>query len=391
MAFIPKIDEMIEAADDSGGGLTCGVEIEFLVPSVHLSTPDPDPDIEDQHLYRTDAVNAGSVKKEIFEKLLKTLTELCGERFRSMDDDKFLPPHRNVVDYSCWRLGRDITVAKGIDDTDPWARITERPYQWTDCELTSPVMDVVDYEKEVEKICRALKTIRIHLNRSTAVHVHVGRGDQPFSLLTVMKFATLYWFTEKAIMALHHPSRRENSHCFLLTEFSDLAKRTQDEFDLDEPYLDDEGLELMDRHVPKAGLTELQRRQLRQLWGSAEMPEIAELMRRAPEGVPLSKAAGNRGSVGFRRFQPEGKTGGNTQTFEWRHMASTLDAQHINQWIMVCMQFTDFCRLSTEAEFKKCLQEIIDKGADYSASDLLMTLCPASASTYTWTKINQRD
>lgn len=69
MAYIQKIDEMIEASEDSGGTLSCGVEMEFLVPSVHLLESDPDPDLKDQHLYRTIERSPGAVKKEICAKL----------------------------------------------------------------------------------------------------------------------------------------------------------------------------------------------------------------------------------------------------------------------------------------------------------------------------------
>ncbi|KAI1160658.1 putative amidoligase enzyme-domain-containing protein [Nemania serpens] len=340
MAYIQKIDEMIEASEDSGGTLSCGVEMEFLVPSVHLLESDPDPDLKDQHLYRTIERSPGAVKKEICAKLLETLRQLCGVPFRNMDDDEFLPPHDNVVDYSCWRIGRDITVNKDND-----LGFTEGPYQWTDCELTSPVMSSTDYVEQIDKICGVLKTIRIHLNQSTAVHVHVGRGDEPFSLLTIKKFSTLYWFTEKAILELHHPSRLDNKYCFRLTKFSDLATKAQADFDADEHYLDAEGLKQMDRHVPKAALTALQHRQIRRIWGCANMEE------------------------------PEGKTGGNIQTFEWRQMSGSVNADHINQWVKACVEFTDFCRHSSEARFKELVEHItVERGAGYSGIELLQTL-----------------
>lgn len=176
-------------------------------------------------------------------------------------------------------------------------------------------------------------------------------------------------------MELHHPSRLDNKYCFRLTKFSDLATKAQADFDADEHYLDAEGLKQMDRHVPKAALTALQHRQIRRIWGCANMEEVAELMKKAAEGVPLSQAAGNRGSMGFRRFQPEGKTGGNIQTFEWRQMSGSVNADHINQWVKACVEFTDFCRHSSEARFKELVEHItVERGAGYSGIELLQTL-----------------
>lgn len=175
-------------------------------------------------------------------------------------------------------------------------------------------------------------------------------------------------------MEMHHPSRRDNKYCFRLTKFSNLAVKTRAELEDEEDYLDAEGLNLMVRYVPQGSLPGPQRRQIRRIWGCADMEEIAELMKKAPEGIPLSKAEGNRGSVGFRRFQPEGKTGGNIQTFEWRHMAGSLNEYHVNQWIKACVGFTDFCRVSEPAPFRGLVDHIVNIGEYYSGIELLQML-----------------
>ncbi len=106
--------------------------------------------------------------------VVETLQQLDGIPFRAMDDDNFHPPHDNVVIYDSWRLGGDGTVNK---------HGAEGPYNWTNCELTSPVMGSHDYGTKIEDVCRVLQAVRIHLNKSTAVHIHVGRGNEPFRLV----------------------------------------------------------------------------------------------------------------------------------------------------------------------------------------------------------------
>ncbi|KAI0902997.1 putative amidoligase enzyme-domain-containing protein [Ustulina deusta] len=343
MASIPKIDEMIEALDDSNGTLTCGVEFEFLLPSIHYMAKDPDPDIKNKRLYKSTSGDPEDIKTEVREQLLETLQQLDGIPFRAMDDDNFHPPHDNVVIYDSWRLGGDGTVNK---------HGAEGPYNWTNCELTSPVMGSHDYGTKIEDVCRVLQAVRIHLNKSTAVHIHVGRGNEPFSLLTVKKFATLYWLTEKAIFELHHPSRHDNRCCLSLTNYSVLAIKSQAALDVEGRNLGDGG-PTMEDYVPGASLTQLRRAQLRCIWDCGSIEE--------------------RGSVGFLRFLPAGKTGGNIQTFEWRQMSGSVDANHINQWAKACIAFTDFCRLSNKATFKKLIGEVIEK-ENYTGIELLEAL-----------------
>ncbi|KAI3320338.1 putative amidoligase enzyme-domain-containing protein [Xylariaceae sp. AK1471] len=341
MACIPKIDEMIEAPDDSEGTLTCGVELEFLVPSINWRAPDPDPDV-DQYVCRSVLSSQGDITGEVRDQVLETLQQIDDVPFSLSNDDAFYPPHENVVIYDSWRLGRDGSVSKHGD-----VGLAEGPYHWTSCELSSVVMGPDEYSKQIEDVCRVLRSFRIHLNESTSVHVHIGRGDEPFSLLTVKKFSTLYWLTEKAILELHHPSRQNNKFSFHLTKCSVLASKSQATLDRDEQGLNDEGLLTMDDYVPKTGLTEFRYSQLRRIWGCKNIEE---------------------------RFLPAGKSGGNIQTFEWRQMSGSLDADHINQWVKFCMTFTNFCRLSDKPTFNKFAETVIQKGEDYTGMELLKAL-----------------
>ncbi|KAI0421561.1 hypothetical protein F5X98DRAFT_370691 [Xylaria grammica] len=368
MASIPKIDDMIEARGDSAGTLTCGVELEFLVPSVNYLARDPDPNIKNQRLYKSRSRDLEDIKTEVREQLLKTLRQLKDIPFRAMDDDDFHPPHDNVVVYDSWRLGRDSTVGRHAG-----RGLSRGPYDWTNCELTSSVMDSNEYAAKIGDVCRVLKSVRIYLNESTAVHVHVGRGDEPFSLLTVKKFAVLYWLTEKAILELHHPSRHDNKYSFRLTKYSTLASGSWVALNDGARKLDN-GDRTMGDYIPEASLTTLRRAQLRRIWDCGSIEEVAKLMQGGCRKGLKYQAAHKRGSVGFQRFLPAGKTGGNIQTFEWRQMAGSVDAGHINQWVKFCIAFTDFCRLSNGPAFKRLVGEIIEKGEGLTGIELLEVL-----------------
>lgn len=81
MAYIEKFAKMVEAEDDKDGMLTCGVELEFLVPSIQIGTEDPDPDITDLRLFRT----SGNVQQMEYE-VRSELRKWFSSRFSSSYD-----------------------------------------------------------------------------------------------------------------------------------------------------------------------------------------------------------------------------------------------------------------------------------------------------------------
>ncbi|KAI8626451.1 putative amidoligase enzyme-domain-containing protein [Xylariaceae sp. FL1651] len=366
MEYIPKLDDIIEAYDDSEGNLTCGVELEFLIASVESRDPDPHPELS-QRVYKPTEYLPPDYKRDILEQVLETLQQQLEEiPFRLTDDDDFHPPHDNVPIYDAWRLGLDVTVRKTEG-------VPIGPYTWVNCELSSVVMGPNEYAKQIQDVCRVLATLRVHLNESTSVHVHVGRGDEPFSLLTLKKFATLQWLTERVLLELHHPSRLNNKYCYRLNKCSQLATKSQAALSAEERNLDEKGVDQMDKFVPM-GLTKLRHSQIRHIWGCKTIQEVALLMQGDREKIPSSRAMFERGAVGFQRFLPAGKSGGNLQTFEWRQMSGSIDAKHINQWVKTCLAFTDFCRLSNPATFKKLIEKVIQKGKSYTGFELLRDL-----------------
>ncbi|KAI1145194.1 putative amidoligase enzyme-domain-containing protein [Nemania diffusa] len=371
MAYIEKFAKMVEAEDDKDGMLTCGVELEFLVPSIQIGTEDPDPDITDLRLFRT----SGNVQQMEYEVRMETLQQSIGHQsFRDMDYDQLHGSGTNVLDYTIWRLGCDVSVTKS---SDPERDVG--PYDWTGCELTSPVMKSDDYIEQFQEVCEVLKTLRVHINGSAGVHVHVGLGNEPFSLLTLKKFATLYLWTEKAFLELQHPSRRSNAHCHRLADYSQVTNKSQ-------ALLRDEGprwnttfrvFALMTEYLPLDDLSNLQYNQVNYIWYCNNMEEVATLMQGEVRPTFFSVPLFDRGSVGFERFLPAGPAGmagGNIQTFEWRQMSGSIDADHISQWVNVCLKFTDFCRLSDKDTFRNLVQKVIKKGKDYTGIELLEDL-----------------
>ncbi|KAI0966156.1 hypothetical protein F4678DRAFT_450260 [Xylaria arbuscula] len=248
------------------------------------------------------------------------------------------------------------------------------PYAWTGCELTSPVLADHDYAIEIENVCRVLNRIRIHLNETTAVHVHVGPGNEPFSLLTVKRFATLYWFTEEAILQLHHPSRYANGHCLRSTRHSMLAGLSQEYLETKLKYSEDNMTE-MAFHIPAHNMTSLEYAHACYIWACSTIDEVARLMSNRRHIILSDGIYFDRGwLIGLKRFSPAGETGREFWTFEWRHMSGSLNADHINQWVKVYGAFTHLCRTADSATFYLFLKAIMEKGHHYNGYHLLSAL-----------------
>ncbi|KAI5922458.1 hypothetical protein F4810DRAFT_711572 [Camillea tinctor] len=364
---IPKYEEIIDVEDDSQGALTFGFELEFLLATLEGDQPDPDTD-ESRDPLRTVVLDSKdrntflNIKSQV-DKHLINLLETEGLPTRSEEEEKFHPSNNIIPIYNEWRISKDLSVFMKNS-------IGAESYRWHSREVSSIVMgsDNPGYPNQIEKVCRALRKGRLHLNDTASVHVHVGRGDESFSLLTIKKFATLYWLTEAPLMKLQHPCRQSNKWCFHLTQMSNLAAKTSGGSAAGYRALAFSSLGKMNEFVPYQ-LSEPLRTQFRWIWGCAKIEELAELMEGFPKMVQCP-----RGSVGFTRFLPADETGGNTQTFEWRQMAASLDPDHILRWIRVCVAFTDFARGSTAEEFKGLLRTILERGSSYTGFDLLESL-----------------
>ncbi|KAI2628573.1 hypothetical protein GGR54DRAFT_636290 [Hypoxylon sp. NC1633] len=345
---VSKWDKIIESPDDSRGPLTFGIELEFLVPFIKKGEEDPHPK-EERPPFRCSFV-------EFDRQILDVIEPFSHIRFRSQLKDLYHPPHNNVVRYDSWRLVKDASV-KYVGP--------KFEYLWAGREVTSDVMrsdDPVWYVKRITDVCRAIRETRVHLNRTTSVHVHVGRGDESFSLLTMKKFATLIFYVDEMLLKLHHPWRQKSSHCRLIALTSRLGKKTMKELMEGGDPLDSAQAGQMDEFVPIAPDV------MRTQQATKSIEDLAYLM-----CDPILNGF-VRGSVAFRRFMPAGSSGGNTHTFEFRQMAGCLEPGPIIHWVRVCLALVDYARLSEPPKYKALLWKVLNGEVDASALLLELNL-----------------
>lgn len=254
---IPKFDEIIETPDDSKGPLTFGVELEFLVPIIeNNSWSDPHPQ-DGRDAFRHDCeadvhwldLDHEWLNENFHDSIRRALEKTCDICFRLSIEDIFHEPHDNVPFYDVCRLTEDATVkfeARHFTD--------HKAYEWRGMEVTTDVMrcdDATFYRQRIKDVCRSIRSVRVHLNETCGVHVHVGHGDESFSLVTMKKFSTLIFLVDELLLDLHHPSRRHNEHCKLLKYSSFVHKLTLEELMADgRVYLSSAQREEKNKFVP---------------------------------------------------------------------------------------------------------------------------------------------
>ena len=230
--------------------------------------------------------------------LLKSLQKIPNFAVEGEEGDRYVAPHDNVLIYDHWRLIQDASVQMPKLPSYPGWRFPA--YQWDGMELTSEVLSSTDPDRvrKITEVCRTIRSHRVHLNGNTSVHIHVGRGDDGFTIKTVKKLITFLWFADNKLFEFHHPSRMNNPFCRKISEFSSLTDVNHENM-IDTADL--EGLRQMAQHVPETmetmeeGVYRNKYIQLKHMWGQVEVTEIAQSMLIKEIGTTVVQP---RGSVG---------------------------------------------------------------------------------------------
>ncbi|KAK8131550.1 hypothetical protein PG984_007988 [Apiospora sp. TS-2023a] len=381
------LDDPIMALEDRQGVLTFGVEIEFLMPVIEGAKEDPHPE-EPREVLRVSECNPNNYEwiTELSQFLLKSLRKIPNLAVAGEEGDEYVAPHDNVLKYDHWRLIQDSSVQMATKPGYPGSRFPA--YQWDGKEITSEVLSSTDPDRvrKVTEVCRVVRSHRVHLNEKTSVHIHVGRGDDGFTLLTVKKVITFLWFADLKLFDLHHPSRRNNLYCLPISEYSRLTEVDHTGI---MGTVDPEGLNQMAQHVPEiienmnGGAYRNKYIQLKQMWGCDQVIEVAYSMLIKKTAINVVQP---RGSVGFRRFTPQGKTGGNTNTFEFRHMAGSLDPDSILHWADVCIGIVNFARNTDASTFRDQISKFLHPPAVYGGAEVLEDIGLAKEAKFLRTK-----
>ncbi|KAI5868351.1 hypothetical protein GGS23DRAFT_592130 [Durotheca rogersii] len=245
-------------------------------------------------------------------------------------------------------------------------------YRWFGAEVISPVLPV-GTEVTAETIRRACASLRnrfrIHkpMERSTGFHVHLGH-KHGWNLLHLKRFITLWLLIETTLVRIHRKDRGSDYMkiwCGPLTETTRLARYHgatnniereifEDYVPRTAPYARNRNQQRMRAHVPMHLLEEKLADFVNHVWLYTSIDSIVDAFSGAASmrpGVRI-RISGNKVS------QRPGS--GLPQTIEVRTMQGTLDADHINHWIVVLTRILYYTRRATDEEYRMMLEEVLN-------------------------------
>ncbi|KAI6085490.1 hypothetical protein F4821DRAFT_279282 [Hypoxylon rubiginosum] len=187
--------------------LTFGVELEFLVPYLYEGEPDVHRDIVGLpppiRLPRgltgnqTDEAIHGAIR-DLFRDN-KIPVDLQPIPYKSDFERDAL--HRNSV----WIVTNDLTIEEHSESDSKFVGV----------EINGPVeldepeaFRVINHVREV-----LLRNVRVRVNPSCGLHVHVGTGSERFTPSSLRRICSLVWAAEHLLVKLNHPSRTINDTC----------------------------------------------------------------------------------------------------------------------------------------------------------------------------------
>lgn len=191
--------------------LTFGVEIEALVPYVRDGkVKDPDEKTETRPLIRVDQSCELSEWRDGIHQYVRDLLAEHGVPVQGPNDlpgsgangagghGKFV---RSLTHkYCAWNVKLDMSVDEPRRDLG---------YNWSNLEVASMAMWATDasydYVRHVISILN--NNVRLRLNGTCGLHVHVGNGEQTFDDATIYKLAALLWAADGVLSQLHPPER----------------------------------------------------------------------------------------------------------------------------------------------------------------------------------------
>ncbi|XDG10346.1 hypothetical protein ABKA04_009961 [Annulohypoxylon sp. FPYF3050] len=243
---------------------------------------------------------------------------------------------------------------------------------------------------QISRVIEALRAnFRIRLPSTTSLFIHVGelwRDEEAWNNgpRSSRAFCTMWWFLERYVTELAHPSRRTHEQCLPLREYSRLARGPkicmvkEDEM---HPASFADMYQQMQHIIPALPSDVVQ-----SFWKVKDAAPICQKLSVPMSKYPKSQVEGKR-SIGFAGYFRNGlehvitsHNNGHTGTLEFRSVEGTLDPLLIVNWLAVVTGLYDFARRGNTADIRGILQKAHLGGDNYSGVQLFYNLgIPAQA------------
>lgn len=205
---------------------------------------------------------------------------------------------------------------------------------------------------------------RLVINSTCSTHVHVGRGDEGFSVPTAKNIISTVVACEKSFDTLHAVSRIGGSTLALRPRSGSIVDLHQ-EFLQPEPYNRPWSAHFAEKvharssakdrvdgnRYPESHFDEYS--SLRPAALRYDIPSWLEIIRNAP-GIDdlayLQYCAGHSSTVSLGNLEQRNAHKESKKTVEFRQHAGTLQAAEILAWIEVCVRLVEFASSTSEAD-----------------------------------------
>ncbi|KAI1453468.1 hypothetical protein F4805DRAFT_366417 [Annulohypoxylon moriforme] len=363
----------------SSNPITYGIELQFLVPVLLSDRRDPHPSDPREATVVDSVVDSESAVTRDILHILRGLAEVpttthlgppypTREAFDKLDQESQAVSGR--AEYSQWIVTIDNSL---IPYQDPF----HTDYIWVGVKVKSNKRNLsqAGHFDQIGKAIGVLRAnLRIRVPSTTSLSIHVGetgRDEQTWDSGPVFfrTFCTMWWFLERYVMQLAHPSRLTNEACLPLRENSQISRNPIEELEKDEMHSVDYAhmYQKMQYIIPL--LTGPEMTIIQSFWKAKNAATICQRLT-----VPVNKwvrmgvmqmpvPGEGKGSIGFsgfcRRALPEINVhnNGHTGTIEFRCMEGTLDPLLIINWLAVVTRLYDFSRRGNTADILGILQK----------------------------------
>ena len=241
---------------------------------------------------------------------------------------------------SRWIVDQDSTLSEPAG---------KHKYNWYQIEINSPAFyfnqAAVD---EVKTVCALLaKTFRIHINKSTGLHVHVGNGMKGLSTDKLRSLMAMLYVFEPQLNKLHPAHRGDrNIFCTSLNTHSVLGQLSV--------------FQEITNPKPKTR-SEL----LEKLLKISRRDKIIETMYQAPFDFSTYKLAYNLSNM----------MDGSKETIEFRQHESTLDPERVAMWVRTCVGLVEVMFRETRESIEAFLKlHVNDSVEDFDVIKFLLAL-----------------
>lgn len=333
--------------------LTVGIEFEFFV--AHEADTLQKDDVSPERWMLLKA-NQGFDPSEVVKRYIVTLLEPTVPIYSASNLGRSMKFLKNKIakfgvksltefpEYAMWQATTDSSLHPVRGEDPPGYDFTHNQM-----ELISRAL-AEDHLDEIELVYRRMReSMRIHVNSTCGLHVHVSIGH--LSLLEIKKLITALLVFEPFLFHLVAPQRKQNQFCLPLTTSSTAYLSNEVAYDFQgdeetEPRGRNDDNEEMNASLPSTGLSEASLTMFRHIWNSTTLNHVRNELR-------SSDSSDNNRQKSCALLRGEGSGvdfNGNSRpadmTLEFRHREATADPVLDRWWVELCVALVRCAQLS---------------------------------------------